>query len=710
MIEPVETSNMLDIPNDEYLSLDEILKSKNVAELLDDVALQHIAQEVVLGYEIDEDSRAEWKERLEKAMAIYNQNIEPKTEPWEGASNIKYPLIAEAAIGYTSATLPELIKNDRIVKTVVTGHDPQGINLIRSENTAKYVSYQLLVESDDWQDGLDHSLQMLSIQGILFKKTHYCPIAEEIRSEICVPDYICVNYATKSLNKAPRITHILFMRQNDIIERQRSGIFCQDVDLNKLLPDYRIENNNTSDSRDSDYEIELLEQHCWLDLDGDGYREPYIVTVHRPTQTVLRIVQRIDKVYRVTEGRNKGKVKKITAENYFTDYHFIRSGDGGYYSTGFGLLLYPLNASINTLMNQLIDAGTLSVTQGGFIGRGLRIRNGNFSVKMGEWKVVDAASGTNLKEQIVPLPVREPSEVLFKLLDLMMKIGSNLAATTDAVRGQENVQNVAQGTISLMVDQGTRFFRAINKRYYRSLQKELKRIFILNSKYLTKTKYQEVLQDPTVDPKVDFDMSTLTVFPVADPDMSSESKRLNRAIVIQQLRTVSPIAADRYMLKDVMGLEDALIKQLQPPPDPNAPPPPDVIEAQAKADKLRADMATQMEEMRLENNRFQLEMAKVQQAMKESESRIQESLARQVKMAKDAAHGEAKVLIAGQKMSNQSQLSEDKLQLQMAETAANTMLSSRQQSLEEARLVAEVQRTQQEAHEKAEKDEEGEDV
>lgn len=692
MLEKVEQSNMINIPESEYLTIEEIQKSKNIAELLDPIALRTIAEEVIQGYKVDEESRMEWKEKLNKAMAIYNQNIEAKTEPWEGASNIKYPLIAEASIGYTSRTLPELIKNDRIVKTIVTGDDPQGLNYIRSQNTAKYVSYQLLVESDDWQDGLDHSLQMLAVQGILFKKTYYCPIEEEIRSEICVPDYICVNYATKSLLKAPRITHILCMRQNDIVERQRAGIFCSDVALNTLIPEH------IEDARDTDYEIDILEQHCWLDLDGDGYREPYIVTVHKHSATVLRIVQRFDEIIRVTEGKNKGKIKRITAENYFTDYHFIRSGDGGYYSIGFGLLLYPLNASINTLMNQLIDAGTLSVTQGGFIGRGLRIRNGNFSVKMGEWKVVDAASGVDLQKSIVPLPVREPSDVLFKLLSLLMQIGENLSSTTDVLKGQQPAQNVAQGTISTLVDQGTKVFAAINKRYYRSLQKELKRIFILNSKYLSNTKYREVLQNPNLDVKADFDMSNLTVYPVADPDMSSENKRINRAIIIQQLSTVDKYAADRYMLKDVLGLDDALINMLQPPKPANPPPDPEVMKIAAQIDEIKAGIATNMEQMRLEGQKVQLKMAETQQAMKESESRIQESLARQVKMAKDAAHGEAKVLIAAQKMTGQQQLNENKLEVQMASTAADTMLSTRQQNLEERKLEAEVKRTEQEAN------------
>lgn len=685
MLEDEEkTNNTIDT---EYLTLDEIRKSDNIAELLDSASLAIIANEIIMGYQIDEDSRADWKEKLNKVMEIYNQNMQEKTEPWEGASNVMYPLISEASIGYSSRTLPELIKNDRVVRSTITGEDPQGINFVRSKRTANYVNYQLLVESEEWQDGLDHSLQMLGVQGMVFKKTYWCPINDDVVSEICVPDCICVNYATKSLDKAARITHIIQMRQNDIIERQRSNLFCSEIDLKKLVPE------SLSDNRDNDYEIDLLEQHCWLDLDGDGYREPYIVTVHKESRTVLRIVNRIDEIKKSSDG----KVKKITATNFFTDYHFIKSGDGGYYSTGFGLLLYPLNNTINTLFNQLIDSGSLAVTQGGFIGRGLRIRNGNLSIKMGEWKVVDSASGVDLQKSIVPLPVREPSDVLFKLLNLLMQIGQNLASTTDVTRGQQPAQNVAQGTINTLVDQSTKMFAAINKRYYRSLQKELKKIYILNSKYLKNSKYQAVLQDSNADARADFDMSTLTVYPVADPDMSSENKRFNRAIVLQQLQTVNKRAADLYMMKEVMGLQDNQIAVLQPPPDPKAPPSPEMIKAEAIAKTAAAAGATSMEEMRQSNEKLQLEMMKVQQAMKESESRIQESFARQAKMAKDAAHGEAKVMIAASKMSSQEQNNQNKTTIQASKIAADTVLDARAQTLAEKKLETEVERTKQEA-------------
>lgn len=671
---------------EEKVPIKELKSSKNIAELLSKEKLSTIGSQVISGYKIDEESRAEWKSTIDKAMKIYEQTIERKNDPWEGASNVKYPLIAEASIAYASRTLPEVIQNDRVVKTIIVGEDPDGQKVERGERVSKYQSYQLLIESPDWEDGLDQSLQMLPVLGTVFKKTYYSPIEERVISQLCVPDKIVVNYATPSLDVARRITHVITLYENDIIERQRSGIFCADIDIATFKP-------STVGTDDNDYPIDLLEQHCWYDLDGDGYKEPYIVTVHETTNTVLRIVNRFEDIEYTAEG----EVKRIVADQYFTDYHFIRSADGGFYSLGFGALLYPLNAAINTLINQLVDAGTLANTQGGFLGRGLRIKNGEFSIKMGEWKVLDAASGTDISKNIVPIPVREPSDTLFKLLSLLMQVGKDMSSTTDVLKGQQPAQNVASGTISTLVEQGTKVFTAINKRVYRALQKEFRKIYKLNYKYLKNAHYREVLQDPNADVKKDFDLKSLDIYPVADPTMSSDSQRYAKASVLQQLRTVDPRGADYYMMKDVMHLEDSQIKYLQPQPDPNAPPPPEVLKIQAQIRQMDADVAAKSAEMTLMSQMNQVKFAEIQQGMKESEARIQESLARIVKAAKDAAINEAKIAITNNKMHSQETLKHAEFNLKVDQAGVDTMISAEELRQNAKKLEAEVRNTKEEA-------------
>ena len=620
-------------------SLEKLQKSDNVVELLSESELGAVAQQVITGYRIDEDSRADWCSLIEKAMAIAKQIMEQKSFPWPGASNIKFPLITKASIDYASRTMPEIIQNGNIVRATVVGQDSDNEKYERAERVCDFLSYKLLTESTDWEEGTDMLLQVLPVLGTCFKKTYYDPLHETCRSELCTPDKIVVNYNAQSLNLARRITHIITIYSNDIIERQRSGLYNENVDVESLR------SSGVGDIGDEDFPIELLEQHCSLDLDGDGYKEPYVVTVHKDSGQVLRIVQRFKKIHR----NSKKQVVRIDPEQYFVDFHFIRSPDGGFYSMGFGSLLLPINTAINTLINQLIDSGTLSNTQCGFLGSSLRLKGGEFKVKMGEWKVVNSG-GADLAQNIVPLPVREPSQTLFSLLTLMIQMGQDLSSSTDVLKGNQPIQNVASQTIAQMVEQGTKVFAAINKRVYRSLKKEYQRLFELYSEYLSQDEYQRVLDNPQADVILDFDQKSLDIFPVADPSVSSEAQRVNRATIIQQLRTADPRQADTILLQ-AMQFDQATIDRVLPQQDPNAPPPPEAAKLMAEVQRLQAEIARISAEATLSAQQLQLESIKLQQANKESDSRIQEAMARVWKMQQDVISTRGKLQLADTKMS-----------------------------------------------------------
>lgn len=624
------------------LSIAQLQESQNIVELLDEDVLYSVGSTVIKGFELDEDSRSEWKGTVDKAMAIAKQVIEPKSFPWPGASNIKFPLITQASIDYASRTMPEIIQSDKVVKASITGMDKDSLKYARASRVSQYMSYQLVTESPDWEDGTDKLLQILPVLGTVFKKTYYNSIEKRCMSELCVPDKIVVNYASQSLETARRITHILTMYTNDIVERQRRGIFNADVSPETLKS---VEDSSTEDE---DFPITLLEQHCYLDLDDDGYKEPYIVTVHKDSGAVLRIVSR----FKTIEKDKTGKIQRITPEQYFTDFHFIRSPDGGFYSMGFGSLLLPVNNAINTLINQLIDAGTLSNTQGGFLGRGLRIKNGEFKVRMGEWKVLDTASGTDIGQNVFPLPVREPSQTLFSLLGLLMQVGKDLSSTTDVLSGKQSAQNVSSNTISQLVEQGTKVFTAINKRVYRSLKKEYQKIYELNSEYLTQKKYSSVLDDPEADVKADFELNTLDIHPVADPSVSSESQRVMRAGAVQSLRTADPRQADMLLLES-MQFDKSTIDKLLPPVDPQAPPPPEQQKIMAEAQKLQAEVALMSANATLDAEKNQMEMAKIMAANQMTDAQIQESMARVWKMQQDVINTQQKLMIASAKMQQQ---------------------------------------------------------
>lgn len=626
------------------LNIEEIRKSKNVAELLDDTELEGIAQQIIRGYELDEDSRAEWKETIDKAMIIAKQVMESKTYPWPGASNVKYPLMSQGAISFASRTYPEIVRGNAVVKANVVGADPNKKLEKRALNVSKFLSTQLLQINKNWEDDLDRLLHILPILGTVFKKTYY-DINENIPvSELCRPDEIVVNYDISSLKDARRITHLLKFHKNDIIERMRRGIFCS-IDIDQLTEDAGTE--------DEDAPHELLEQHCYLDLDDDGYQEPYIVTLHKGTGKVLRIVERFAEI----EKNNKDEIIKIMPENYFIDFHFIRSSDGGFYSVGLGQLLYPLNKSINSLINQLIDAGTLNNTQGGFIGKALRIKNSEMKIPMGTYKVLDAAAGMDLKNNIVPLPTKEPSSALFQLLGLLINVSKELISSTDVLEGKGPGQNVPATTMLSMIEQGMKVFHAINKRLYRSLKIEFNRIYELNSRYLTNRQYQNVLNDPTADVKIDFNVKDLDILPVADPTMSIASKRLVKAQAVYQMPEADRREASILYLK-ALEIDEGDIDKLLPPPDPKKPLPPEQVKLQAEAELLKIKAAREQMEIKLAVLDREMEEARLDIQRFDTKIRADESVARVLKMQSDSDTNHMKIELAASKANHEAFMEE----------------------------------------------------
>lgn len=612
------------------LSFDTLKNSLNLTNVLDKSRIETIGQQVIRGYQIDYDSSEEWREIVRKALDMANQKMGAKSTPWENASNIKFPLIAEASITYASHTLPIIIQNDNVVKAVFQGRDPDGTRYACAERVALFMSYQLAVISK-WKEGLDILLHMLPVMGTCFKKIYYDSINKCNVSELCGSDKVVVNHNIQSLGKAPRITHLVALSQNEVVERQRRGLFCKDVELRSLKP---------SDCQDDeDFPIELLEQHCWIDLDDDGYKEPYIVIVHKETNTVFRIVSRFKKI----ETNNKKEIIRIIPKKYFVDFHFIRSPDGGFYSVGYGALLLPINASINSLINQLIDSGTLSNMQGGFVGRGLRIKNGEFKFKMGEWKVLDAAMGSDISSNIFPLPTKEPSHVLLDLLNLLIQSGHDLASINDTSMGKQPMQNVTNGVAGQLLEQTGKTSAAINQRLYESLRLEYTELYELNVKHLNQKDYQEVLNDPQADVRQDFIEGNFAIHPVADPILSSEQQRLVRASVIQQLRTANPRAVDTYILQS-MHIEKSTIDKLLSLPDPSVQPPPEVLKTHAEIQVMQANVAKMAGEARLEAEKVAIMHEQKQQDMRESDSRINEAVSRSWKMQHDAKVSEAKVI------------------------------------------------------------------
>ena len=594
--------------------------SFNVASFLDDDRLVEIGHLVMDEFRVDEQSRSEWKRVLDDSAKNLKQVNESKSFPWDGASNVKYPLTSFACVSFASQVYRELIKNGKIVEVQVIGEDPDGMKERRAKRIGGHMNYQLLSESDSWEPDIDQLLHVLAFAGFVVHKGFYDPLMKRPMFELCKPESIVVHQNIKSLNTARRVSHVVNVYKNDIIEKIRAGMYL-DVDVDRL--------DGKVDDFTKDPVHELVEQHRFLDLDGDGYQEPYIVIVHKVSEKVLGIYARYDLIDPNGVVLNEdGEIVRITPINYFIDYHLIKDPEGGFYSLGFGHLLYHMNETINTLINQLIDSGTLANVQGGFVGRGFKIKGGSLKFKMGEFKVLDFGTTQDISQNIMPLPFKEPSAVLFQTLGLMMQTGKELALINDVMTGDISTQNSAATTVLAMLERGMKVYSAILKRIHRSLKKEFQLLYYLNKRYLDETTYFKTLDTLEAVARLDYEDESLDVIPVADPTVASDVLRYTKAQALLQLIPLPMVNGHEIIRRYLEDLEIRQIDAILPPPQP-APPSPDMIEAQAKIMKMQ---------MEAESDKMDKELKLMELKLKEKELNIManESGAKIAKLESDA--------------------------------------------------------------------------
>jgi len=667
------------------MKLEKIIDSTNVAESLKEDKLQKIGDDAVSGYESDLLSRKPWEEDLKNWTDLALQIAAAKTFPWPNAANIKFPLLATAAMQFAARAYPTLVpSNGQVVKCKVVGYDQDGSKSMRADRISKHMSYQVLEQMDDWEEDMDKLLITLPIAGTCFKKTYWDAAKQKNCSKLVLPKTLVVNYFCRNMNDAERVTEVLFLTKRRITERKNQGVYL-DVDLGD--PTSNGDDPTTSVNKafqldvidDDTTPYTILEQHTYLDLDEDGYAEPYIVTVDLNTHKVLRIVPRFTQDDVIVNANNK--VVSIEAIQYYTKYSFIPNPDGGFYDIGFGRLLGPINNSANTIINQLVDAGSLSNLQAGFIGKGLRIKMGESRFQPGEWKAVNAV-GDDLKKQIFPLPVREPSQVLFNLLDLLLKSGKELASVAEIFVGKMPGQNTPATTTMATIEQGMKVFTAVYKRVYRSLTSEFRKIYRLNRQYMNPDEVVSVLDVPAQ--QADYQGPEDDIIPGADPTaVSSQEKQAKVQALMQilQLGTLDPMAVTQLYLEahEIPESQKYLKQPSPPPPDPKM----EAIKAKAQLDQQKAQMDMQVAEHKLQieqsskEQEIQMKAAQVQQELKAKQmeailkGHLSQAEAGQ-KMQLNAAQGNMKLM--QQHQSHQQQMQHQ------AEAAKQQSLEKRKQS------------------------------
>ena len=618
-------------------NINDLMYEANIADLLCKEDLGKIGSQIVKDFDNDLMSRSSWEKRTETSLKLALQVAETKNFPWANASNVKFPLITIAALQYHARSYPVLIDSDMPVKCRVVGDDKDGIRAARSTRVEQHMSYQLLEEDEDWESEMDKVLITQPIVGCAFKKTYYDPIRKHNISENVLAKDLVVNYWTKSLETAHRITHVLQMTTNEIYERVARGLWC-DVSEGRQQQNSSIAMGNglqqaqdkaqgmsPPEPNDSSTPIEILEQHCHIDFDDDGYAEPYIVYVRRDNKQVARIVARYTQ--QDVERNKDDVILSIKAEQYFTKYPFIPSPDGGFYDLGFGVLLGPLNESINTIINQLVDAGTMANTAGGFLSRGIKLRGGNYSFNPMEWKHVDT-TGDDLRKGIVPLPVREPSQVLFTLLNLLINYGERIGGSVDILSGQNPGQNTPAETSRTMAEQGMKIFNGIFKRTHRSLKQEFRKLYRLNQIFVTEnTPYVSNAKNTGLVLSTDYEGPVTDVMPTADPSITSDTQRLNQASAIAARVQATPGLYNRYEAEYTFlkAMKVTNIDKILPDPKgPNAVQPPPNPKLQIEQLKIQAKQASDQLNMKMAllklMSEAELNQAQIQKLEAEAES------------------------------------------------------------------------------------------
>lgn len=595
---------MIDTDEKEYeakLTLEKLISSDNIAVDLTEEVLKEIGKDLVEGIVDDDKSREGWVKQAEDWLELASMIQDEKSWPWADAANIKYPILAIASTQFAARAYAALLPGDQYVRIQGKGFDKTGEKNKRALRISKHMSWQLKHEMKDWEKEMDRLLHILPITGVAFKKTYFNTHKGHNVSELVHPLDLIINYNARSLDDAERKTHIQYYTHNDLEEYTRAKLFIRPEkkltrtktnSINGQRNHHGVAQKMTRTKASSDHQC--FECHTWLDLDGDGYKEPYIVTIHSTTEQVLRIKARFD--FEDVEVDEDETVVRILPKQHFTSWTFIPDFNSSVYGLGFGHLLGSLNDAVNTLANQLIDAGTLSNLQGGYMGANMATEGGDEPFQPGEWRIVNIF-GDDIRKSIVPLPVREPSGVLFNLLSLLENSAMKMASVTDIMTGDIPGQNTKTGVAMAAIEQGSKVFSSIYKRCHTATTEEFKKLFDLNYEYLDPETYVAVLDDsedakPHLGPQ-DYDGSSFDVYPVSDPTISSEQQRLMKVQAIEGLLNLG-LNQEEYKKRFLEATEQPNVEALLEPNPTQGPPPEEV-----RADK-ELEWKLQKEQMEIQ--------------------------------------------------------------------------------------------------------------
>jgi hypothetical protein len=549
----------ISVEGEEIFDMEEVENAeefnKNLAEEMDGGALEQLAGDLAGSIDDDKAARKDWEEMYKDGITLLGLKFEERTEPWDGACGVFHPMITEAVVRFQSETIMETFPAAGPVRTKIIGKETP-----KKQQAAARVqedmNYQLTEKMPEFRSEHERMLWNLPSAGSAFKKVYYDPGLGRQVSVFIPAEDIIIPYGTSEIQSAPRVTHIMRKTKNELQKLMHAGFYL-DVELGepqKFKSDIQEKKDKeTGFNASYDDRFEVYEVHADLDLPGfededdgeaTGIALPYVVTMVRGTNEVLA----------VRRNWNEDDPLKLKRQ-HFVHYQYIP----GYGAYGFGLfhLIGGFAKSATSIMRQLVDAGTLSNLPGGLKARGLRIKGDDTPIAPGEFRDVDLGSG-NIRDNILPLPYKEPSQVLAGLMDKIVEEGRRFAATAD-MKVSDMSANAPVGTTLAILERSLKVMSAVQARVHYALKQELQLLAKIIADY-TDEDYNYEPEEGAVSAKKE-DYSHVDVLPVSDPNAATLSQRVVQYQAVIQLAQSAPQIYDlpqlhRQML-DVLGIKNA---------------------------------------------------------------------------------------------------------------------------------------------------------
>jgi len=719
----------------------------NIAGDLNDDKLRKIADDVILRAQQDLDSMKEWKECVDKGIELCKPEFTPKDTPWEGAANYKATILAEAANNFGNRAAVELMRDPKLVKASIIGlptiknvidkkasevqkwksevegisqqlqqldpNDPQVAEMQkvvqaitdkitvntdaikakkddmrrkneRADRISELMNWQINVQMDEWRADQKRLMYSLPNIGSCFKKTYYdATLGRSISKVITYPNFI-VNQRTNNIKSCRSFTDVLAFSKAEADMRVSAGLWLdrplfEDTAELDAGSDEAAGAENTQDNADKFYE-----QYCWLDLDEDGIEEPYIVTVHVSSGTVLRIVARYDEDTIIVKSEDvkpqslikaqRKRAAMIKAENkeynsntptpdpedlsaytlvridpvkIITKYGMIPSADGSYLDVGFYHLIGSMTMATNKTTNDLLNAGTLANTQSGFLAKGFRSKPGDLSIVPGKY-IQTEAPPEQLTNSIMPLRFGEPSQGLYALNEKLEAQARSFAGGADMANQLQ--ANTAPTTALAMIQEALIPHTAHMSMIVDSMSQEFDALYQLNRSHLDADDYKAVVGDDEAAFSEDFDTDGMSVYCGANPEMSSRMQRMTLAqaeleqvpLVIQAGGNAVPIVKNYYKQIGSANLDEIFPNESEMSPE---------EKAQMQAMRQQQEQANAMAEQQLKMIELQTELLKSGEERKAFEASVaaKETLAKIDKMFKEMEQIEANIKLTLEK-------------------------------------------------------------